>query len=73
MKMDRVIVELVEFALEHRELELMLLKHFRKWKAHVCQCQTEDEIHRFDWIDEFSKDVRKELLKFKQQGILENC
>ena len=71
--MDRVVVELVDFITEQHELEWILLKHFQKWKAHACQCLDEDEIKKVDWIDEFSKDVRKELLKLKQQGKLVNC
>ena len=62
-----------DFKLEYRELEEMLLKHFQKWKSHVCQCLDEEEMKRLDWIDEFSKDVRKDLLKLKHQGKLVDC
>ena len=70
--MNRVAVELAKFELEHHELELMLLVHFKKWKSHACECLNDNEIQQLDWIDEFTKDVRKELLKFKRQGKLGN-
>ena len=69
-KMDCSVVELVDFIMEQHELEWILLKYFQKWKAHACQCLDKEEIKKVDWIDEFSKDVRKELLKLKQQGKL---
>lgn len=72
-KMDRVVVELADFIMEQHELEWILLKHFQKWKAHACQCLDEEEIRGVDWIDVFSKDVRKGLLKLKQQGKLRDC
>ena len=62
-----------DFKLEERELEEMLLKHFQKWKSHVCQYLYEDETKRLDWIDEFCKDVRKGLLELKHQGKLGTC
>lgn len=70
MKMNHIAVELAGFVSEQHELELMLLEHFRKWKSHACQCLNDDEIQQLDWIDEFSRDVPKELLRFKQRGIL---
>jgi hypothetical protein len=71
--MGRANIELVEFVLEQHELELILLGHFRKWKSHVCQYLYEEEMKNLDWIDGFSKDVRKELLKLKRQGKLADC
>ena len=57
-----------DFILEEHELERMRLKYFQKWKSHVCQCLSEEEMRRLDWIDEFCKDVRKGLLELKHQG-----
>lgn len=59
-----------EFKREDNELEEMLLKHFLKWKSHTCQYLYEDEKTGLDWIEEFCKDVRKDLLQLKQQGRL---
>ena len=59
-----------KFKLEDRELEDMLLKHFRKWKSHQCQYLKEDEMKGLDWIDEFCKDVRKNLIDFEDNGRL---
>lgn len=62
-----------DFKLEETELKEMLLKHFQKWKSHLRQYLKEEEMKDLDWIDEFSKDVHKELLKLKQQGKLVDC
>ena len=59
-----------EFKLEDRELEEMLLKHFQKWKSYLCQYLKEDEMKGLDWIVEFCKDVRKNLIDFEDNGIL---
>lgn len=59
-----------KFKLEDRELEDMLLKHFQKWKSHQCQYLKEDEMKGLDWIDEFCKDVRKDLIDFEDNGRL---
>jgi len=62
-----------DFILEDRELDEMLLKHFQKWKSHVCQYLSEDEMKGLNWIDEFCKDVRKGLLELKHQDKLRDC
>ena len=71
--MDRIAFELGKFVSEQQELELIVLRHFQKWKSHACQCLSDDEIQQLDWIDEFSKDIRKQLLKLEQQGKLKDC
>jgi hypothetical protein len=62
--------EINKFNQEDKELEKMLLGHFRKWKSHVRQYLYEDEMKKLDWIDEFCKDARKDLLRLKDRGKL---
>jgi len=64
--------EIDAFKQEDRELEKMLLEHFKKWKSHVLQYLYEEEIKNLNWIDGFCKDARKELLKLKHQGRLKD-
>ena len=50
--------------------DMILLELFERWRHHAIQHCDNIELEHANWIDEFCKDVRKNLIDFEDNGKL---